>query len=106
MTLNDFQKRVEERLNVAFKDLGLAVDSRRIFREKVPFLSRDSEIVVDIRVRDFEVGIREHSASFTLSGKGHYYEMPDYPNADALADALLKELTKEVAPAATNVVED
>lgn len=94
LTLNDFQKRVDERLNVALDNLGLRVDSRRIGKEKVPFLSAEPEVVIYVRAQDLSVAIREDSASFTIAGKDDYYEMQDYPNPDALADALLAELTK------------
>ncbi|MGD0992002.1 MAG: hypothetical protein ABR998_05995 [Gemmatimonadales bacterium] len=91
-TLNDFQKRLEERLNAALKGLGVQVDSRRVGWEEV-FSPRRAESVVHVRARDLDVRIREDSVSFTLSGKGEYYEMPDYQSPDALADSFLGTLS-------------
>lgn len=89
VTLNDFQRRVEERLNAALKEFGLQVDRRRVGWEE-GFSPRQAETIIYVRAQELEVRIREDSVSFTLSGKGNYmYEMPDYANPDALADALL-----------------
>lgn len=94
VTLNGFQKRVEERLNAALHELGLQVDSRRVGWEEMPFGSQQPEAVVHVKAQELDVRIREDSVSFTLFGKGNYmYEMPDYANADALADAFLRALT-------------
>jgi hypothetical protein len=94
VTPNDFQRRVEQRLNAALKDLGLQVDSRRVGWEEPEFDPRQGESVVHVRAGEIEVRIRENSASFTVSGKGDYYEMPDYTNPEALADALLASVTE------------
>ena len=91
--LNDFQKRLEQRLIAALKELTLHVDRRRVGREEVLY-SRQPEAVLHLSAQDLEVRIREESVSFTISGKGDYYEMPDYSNADALADAFLAALTE------------
>jgi hypothetical protein len=93
--LNDFQKRVEQRLNAALEELGLQVDSRRVGREEVPFSTqKPTEAVIHIMARDLDVVIREDSVGFTISGKDDYIEMLDYSNADALADAFLAALTQ------------
>jgi hypothetical protein len=94
VTLNDFQKRVEERLNAALKQLGLQVDSRRVGWEE-DFSPRQAEAVVVVMARDLGVRIREDSVSFGFSDKdNYYYEILDYPNPDALADAFLAALTE------------
>ena len=94
-TPNDFQKRVEDRLNAALKELGVKVDSRRVGWEVIELLPREPpEAVVYIEAGDLDVAIRERSVSYTISGKGDYWEMPDYPNADALADAFLAAVTE------------
>ena len=92
--LNEFQKRLEERLNAALKNLGLQVDSRRVGREEVFSRQRSDEAVVVVKAQQLGVRIREDSVSFEISGKGDYYEMPDYANADALADTFLAVLTE------------
>src|SRR5258708_10366977 len=95
VTLNDFQKRVEQRLNAALKELGLKVDSRGVGWEEVPFSPRKpAEGVVHIIARDLDVMIREDSVGFTISGKADYIEMLDYSNADALPHAFLTALTE------------
>ncbi len=76
------------------EELGLQVDSRRVGWEEAAFSSRKPEAVVHVRAQELDVRIREDSVSFTISSKGDYYEMPDYSNADALADAFLAELAK------------
>lgn len=94
VTLNGFQERLEQRINATLKKLGLQVDSRRVGWEDAATRTGPSEAVVHLRAQELEVRIREDSVSFTLSGKGDYYEMPDYPNADALADAFLAVVTE------------
>jgi hypothetical protein len=103
VALNDFQKRVEQRLNAALKELELHVESRRVGSEELPFHSRQPpESVVHIRAQELEVRIRENSVSFEVSGKGDYYEMPDYQTADALADALLSTIRQRLRGDRTN----
>jgi hypothetical protein len=90
VTPNAFQRRVEERLQAALNELALPIEARRVGLEAMPAHSHQPpEAVVHIRARDLEVRIREDSVSFEISGKGDYYEMPDYQTADALADAFL-----------------
>ncbi len=94
VTLNDFQARIEQRLNTALKELGLQVESRRVGWEEAATRTGPPEAVAHIRAQALDVRIREDSVSFTLSGKGDYYEVIDYPSADALADAFLAVLTQ------------
>jgi hypothetical protein len=94
VTLNDFQRRVEQRLNAALKELGLPVDKRRAGWEEAGPNSRHREAVVHIRAQELDVRIREDSVSFAISDKGDYYEMLDYSDAEALADAFLTALTE------------
>src|SRR6266540_2275200 len=95
VTLNDFQKLVEQRLSAALQKLGLQVDSRRVGWEEVPFsTAKPAEAVVHIMARDLDVMIREDSVGFTISGKDDSIELLDYSNADALADAFLTALTE------------
>jgi len=94
VTPNTFQQRVEERLRAALKELGVQVDSRRVGWEVIESLPREPpEAFVYIKAQELEVAIREGSVSYTITGKGDYYEIPDYANADALADALLSAVT-------------
>ncbi|SRR6266513_1249203 len=97
VTLNDFQKLLEQRLNTALQKLGLQVDSRRVGWESVPFSTgKPAETVVHIMARDLDVMIREDSVGFTISGKDDSIELLDYSSADALADAFLTALTKQL----------
>lgn len=95
-TLNDFQTCVERRLNAELNDLGLRIDLRRVGWEEIPFpvSSKNREAVVEIRAKELSVRIREDSVGYEISGKGDYYEMQDYGNPDALADAFLPVLSK------------
>jgi len=90
---NDFQIRVEQRLSAVLSDIGRTVDNRKVQRVEPTFYSRQPEIVVFIVASDLKVWIHENTVSFEVSGKGDYYEMPDYQSADALADAFLTALT-------------
>lgn len=92
--LNDFQVRVEQRLNAALGQLGSQIESRNVGWEAAASPSQPREAIVHLRVQELDVRIRENSVSFTLSGKGDYYEMADYRDPDALSDAFLTALTK------------
>jgi len=97
VALNDFQKRLEDRLSAALTDLGVQVDSRRVGQEYEPLYSPQPETFVEITAGNIVVRIREDSVAFEVSGKGDYCELLDYSSVDALADALVSKLTQRLS---------
>lgn len=94
-TLNTFQERLAQRLEAALARWGCRIDVRRAGWEEAASPSGRPEAVLHVAAQALEVRIREDSVGFTLSGRDDYYELVDYSDADALADAFLAAVTRQ-----------